>query len=132
MRAVPADRVVRWVTSRPGDALNTTSISVAEVRYGIVRLPSGRRRELLIAATDDVFSAFQDRVLPFDATAARHYASLVVEREQAGTPISGFDAQIAAICRSRTAVLATRNTSDFTGLGLELVNPWEADVLPAE
>jgi len=85
-----------------------------------------------MAAADDVFSAFRDRVLPFDATAARHYASLVVEREQAGTPISGFHAQIAAICRSRTAVLATRNTSDFTGLGLELVNPWEADVLPAE
>ncbi len=85
-----------------------------------------------MAAADDVFSAFQDRVLPFDAKAARHYASLVAEREQAGTPISGFDAEIAAICRSRNAVLATRNTSDFTGLGLELVNPWEADVLPAE
>ncbi|ETA03666.1 hypothetical protein ThrDRAFT_00725 [Frankia casuarinae] len=56
----------------------------------------------------------------------------MVEREQAGTPISGFDAQIAAICRARNAVLATRNTSDFTGLGLELVDPWEAEVLPAE
>lgn len=65
MRAAPADRVVRWVTSRPGDALNTTSITVAEVRYSLVRLPSGRRRELLMAAADDVFSAFQDRVLPF-------------------------------------------------------------------
>ncbi|WP_322762574.1 type II toxin-antitoxin system VapC family toxin [Frankia sp. Cr2] len=132
MRAAPADRVVTWVTSRPGDALNTTSVSLAEVRYGIVRLPVGRRRELLLAATDDVFAAFRDKVLPFDAMAARHYADVVVEREQAGTPITGFGAQIAAICRSRDAVLATRNTNDFTGLGLELVNPWGADVVPAE
>ncbi|WP_322748572.1 MULTISPECIES: type II toxin-antitoxin system VapC family toxin [unclassified Frankia] len=132
MRAAPAARVVTWVTGRPGTALNTTSVSLAEVRYGIVRLPIGRRRELLLAAADDVFAVFRDKVLPFDAAAGRHYADVVVEREQAGAPISGFDAQIAAICRSHDAVLATRNTNDFTGLGLELVNPWGADALPAE
>jgi hypothetical protein len=126
MRAAPADSVVAWVTSRPRAAVATTSVSVAEVRYGIGRLPAGRRRELLLAAADEVFATFQDKVLPFDAEAARHYADVVVEREQAGTPISGFDAQIAAICRSSNAILATRNTDDFTGLGLALVNPWDA------
>ncbi|CAO5162634.1 Ribonuclease VapC [Frankia sp. AiPs1] len=127
MRAAPAARVVTWVTSRPAVTLNTTSVNLAEVRYGIVRLPIGRRRELLLATADDIFTVFRDKILPFDATAARHYADVVVERERAGAPISGFDAQIAAICRSHDAVLATRNTNDFTGLGLELVNPWSAD-----
>ncbi|MCM3885218.1 type II toxin-antitoxin system VapC family toxin [Frankia sp. R82] len=126
MRAAPADSVVAWVTSRPGAAVATTSVSVAEVCYGIGRQPAGRRRELLLAAADEVFAAFQEKVLPFDAEAARHYADVVVEREQAGTPISGFDAQIAAICRSSSAILATRNTDDFTGLDLDLVNPWDA------
>ncbi|WP_239332004.1 type II toxin-antitoxin system VapC family toxin [Frankia sp. CiP3] len=132
MRTAPAARVAAWVTNQPATALNTTSVSLAEVRYGIVRLPIGRRRELLLAAADDIFTVFRDKVLSFDAAAGRHYADVVVERERAGAPISGFDAQIAAICRSHDAVLATRNTNDFTGLGLELVDPWSADALPAE
>jgi len=49
----------------------------------------------------------------------------VVERSLAGEPISGFDAQIAAICRVNQVALATRNTDDFAGLGLELLNPWQ-------
>lgn len=132
MRAAPAAPVLAWVNNRPAVALSTTAVSLAEVRHGIARLPGGRRRELLLAAADDIFTAFREKVLPFDATAARHYADVVVERERAGAPISGFDAQIAAICRSHDAVLATRNTNDFTGLGLELVNPWDANALPAE
>ena len=63
--------------------------------------------------------------LYFDEAAARHYGDVVVERSLAGEPISGFDAQIAAICRVNQVALATRNTDDFAGLGLELLNPWQ-------
>ena len=59
-----------------------------------------------------------------DAVAAREYADIVIERERVGAPISGFDAQIAAICRAQGAALATRSTSDFDHLGLTLINPW--------
>ncbi len=127
MRATPADSVLTWVGQQAAAALRTTSITVAEVRYGIARLPAGGRRDVLRLAADDVFTVFADRVLPFAATAARHYADVVVEREHSGRPISGFDAQIAAICRAHRAVLATRNTDDFDCLGLELSNPWAAD-----
>ena len=71
-----------------------------------------------------MFGAFADRVLHYDAAAADQYGEVVVERERAGVPMTGFDAQIAAICRSPRAVLATRSTDDFTQLGLELINPW--------
>lgn len=81
-------------------------------------LPAGRRRALLGDAADDVFATFADRVLPFDAVAAGHYADVVVEREHAGAPMTGFDAQIAAICRVHRAGLATRNIDDFDRLGL--------------
>jgi predicted nucleic acid-binding protein len=64
-------------------------------------------------------------VLPFHRGAAAEYADVVFSRERAGTPISGFDAEIACICRSHGAVLATRNVKDFDNLGIELTNPWD-------
>lgn len=124
MRAKPDSRVEGWVRSAPPHLIYTTSVTLAEVRFGISRLPAGRRRTLLSAAADDVFDTFADHVLPFDAVAAGHYASIVVAREHAGAPIAGFDAQIAAICRSHEAALATRNTDDFSGLNLKLIDPW--------
>ena len=124
MRTTPAPEVVAWVDRQDAARVCTTSVTVAEVRYGIARLPAGRRQDALWAAADDVFTVFTDRVLPFDAAAAVHYADVVVERERAGAPISALDAQIAAVCRVRAASLATRNTADFDGLGLELTDPW--------
>lgn len=124
MRTEPAQAVAAWVQAQQAASLCTTAVSVAEVRYRIQRLPAGKRRTLLRDAADDVFDSFADQILPFDAASARHYADIVVERERAGTPISGFDAQIAGICRAHKAALATRNTDDFTGLRLTLVNPW--------
>jgi predicted nucleic acid-binding protein len=127
MRASPDTRVESWVRAVPPALVYTTSVTVAEVRFGIARLPVGRRRARLSEAADDVFGAFADHVLSFDASAASEYADVVVEREEAGTPIGGFDAQIAAICRVRGAVLATRNIGDFGGLDLTLVDPWAMD-----
>lgn len=124
MRAAPDVRVESWVRAVPPAMIYTTSVTLAEVRYGIARLPPGRRRNLLGGAADDVFGAFTDRVLPFDAAAAGHYADVLVEREHIGAPIAGFDAQIAAICRAHCSALATRNTDDFSQLGLNLIDPW--------
>jgi predicted nucleic acid-binding protein len=126
MRASPAPAVVQWAQAQSVAALCTTAVSVAEIRYGIQRLPAGRRRTSLRSAADEVFEAFAAQVLPFDTAAAREYADIVVQRERAGIPISGFDAQIAAICRAHEATLASRNTQDFTGIGVDLVNPWAA------
>ena len=74
-----------------------------------------------------VVEDFDHRVVAFDATAAAHYADIVVGRERAGRPISAADAQIAAVCRSHDAVLATRNVDDFTNTGITVVNPWTSD-----
>lgn len=124
MRTSPDAYVEGWVRDVPPTVVYTTAVTLAEVRFGIARLPAGRRRDLLVEAANDVFGAFADRVLPFDAPAAAHYADVVVRRQHAGAPIAGFDAQIAAICRSRGAALATRNTDDFSGLDLDLIDPW--------
>ena len=106
--------------------LATTAVTLAEVRYGIARLPAGLRRDVLAEAAEGIFSAFRDQVLPFDAAAATEYDREVFGRDVAGRPIDGFDAQIAAICRSRGAGLATRNTRDFRGTGVEVLDPWNS------
>jgi toxin FitB len=124
MRPEPAPQVASWARSRDRRELFTSSITLVEIRYGLARLPDGRRKQVLIDAADDVFRAFSDQVLPVDATAAEHYAIIASTRERSGKPISGFDALIAAICRSHGAVLATRNLSDFDGTGVGVINPW--------
>ncbi|MCO7218423.1 type II toxin-antitoxin system VapC family toxin [Klenkia sp. PcliD-1-E] len=124
MRARPDEAVVGWVRDQAPADIHTTAFTTAEVRYGLARLPRGRRRDSLLAAADEALDAFAARVLPFDRAAADHFGELVAARERAGTPIAVLDGQIAAVCRARSAVLATRNTKDFEGTGVELVDPW--------
>lgn len=124
MRQDPDPTVLAWTAA--AGRLHTTVITLAEVEYGIARLPAGRRRDQLTATATGVFADFQDVILPFDVRAAHRYAEIVANREATGHPIATADAQIAAVCASRNATLATRNTSDFTSTGIQLVNPWQA------
>ncbi len=124
MRPLPSPNVVSWVRAQSQRELYTTSVTLAEVRYGIQRLEDGRRKDLLTSTADEIFAAFDTYVLPFDRSAAIEYADVVTTRERAGSPIDGFDAQIAAICRSHQATLATRNVKDFDGTGIEISDPW--------
>ncbi len=124
MRPEPAPQVASWVRDRDRRELRTTAITLAEIRYGIARLPDGRRKQVLLAAADEIFSAFADQIVPVDAMAAGQYAVIASNRERAGKPIASFDALIAAVCRSRSAALATRNVADFEGAGIELIDPW--------
>jgi hypothetical protein len=79
----------------------------------------------LAAAVDKIFrEEFPARILPFDEDAARLFPVVVAARQATGRPIAQFDAVIAAIARSRRAAVATRNTKDFEGCGIRLVNPW--------
>jgi len=125
MRPEPAPAVLAWIQRSSGYGLYTTAVTIAEIRYGIARLPEGRRRQSLHQAADEIFAAFPRQVLLFDLASASAYADIVASREKQGNPISGFDAQIAAICRSQAASLATRNTRDFVNTGISLLDPWQ-------
>ena len=124
MRPEPAPQVANWVRSLDRRELRTTAITVAEIKYGIARIPDGRRKQALAVAAGDVFGAFGDQVLPVDIAAAEQYAVIASSRERAGKPVQGFDALIAAVCRSQGAALATRNVPDFADVGIEVINPW--------
>ncbi len=125
MRPHPAGQVVDWVGRQPALRLYTSSISEAELRYGVEVLSEGTRRRALQAAVDGLLREdFAGRILPFDSDAARAYALIAAARRAAGRPISQPDCQIAGIARSVGATVATRDTGGFEGCGVRVVNPW--------
>lgn len=126
MRPSPAAEVVAWLRAQDRGSLATTAITVAELRFGLARLPAGRRADELRRLAREVLSAFPEQVLPFDGEAAGAYGDVAAARERAGRPIAALDAQIAAICLLREAALATRNTRDFEHTGVVLLDPWTA------
>lgn len=125
MRAAPDDRVRAWLDGQDERSLFTTTVSQAEILAGLALLADGRRRRNLEAAAAAVFlEDLGGRVLPFDASAAAQYALVFAHRRQAGRAIGMADAMIAAIARAHGAALVTRNTRDFAGCELRLVDPW--------
>jgi predicted nucleic acid-binding protein len=125
MRPVPAPRVDQWIAGQEPGTMALSVITLAEILYGIERLPDGRRRTDL-AARFRVFLdlGFGGAVHAVDPGTAEQYAAIRAARDAAGRPMTSFDALIAATARVHAAALATRNTGDFAGCGLELVNPW--------
>lgn len=119
------------IADQPMAGVFTTTLTQAEIFYGLALLPEGRRRDDLLAAARPMFEVdLAGRVLPFDTDAALVYPEIAIGRKQGGKPISQIDAQIAAIVRSRGARLATRNVRDFTDCGITIVDPWGEALRP--
>lgn len=128
VRPQPDRRVLGWLDRYPWVEVYLTAVTAAELRYGVARLPDGRRKSELAERVRRLTKEhFARRVLPFDDEAASHYAQVVASRETRGRPIGTADAQTAAICLRHGAALATRNTKDFTHIDVGIVNPWESE-----
>jgi len=126
MRPNPFSPVAAWVAKQSATELSTTSITEAEIFYGIELLAKGKRREGLLAAAEAMFAEdFADRVFGFESDAARVFSKIAAHRRALGRPISHADAQIAAIVQVRRAKLATRNVRDFEDCGIDVVDPWD-------
>jgi toxin FitB len=128
-RAQPDPGVAAWLASRPACSLFITTVTQAEVLYGLELLAAGERRHGLTEAVPAALrEGFRGRIFPFDGPAAEAYATIAAARRAIGRPISAFDAQIAAIARSRGASVATRDVKGFDDCGVEVLDPWTADV----
>lgn len=126
MKPVVSAAVETWCASQSRDSLYITTITQAEILYGIAILPDGTRQQRLQNLAQAMFQEdFLNKILPFSQEAAQYFAIIASDRKGQGKPISQFDAQIAAICRSHQATLATRNTDDFADCGIDIINPWE-------
>lgn len=127
LRSAPDPRVIEWFRAQRRAALFTTTITRAEILYGLGLLADGARKQALSAAIASIFEQdFAGRLLGFDSDAADLYATIAVSRKGAGKQISQFDAMIAAVARSAGATLATRNVKDFVDCGITVIDPWAA------
>src|ERR1043166_4365386 len=125
MKPKPTQQVVTWVAAQSSMELFTTSVTEAEIFYGIELLATGKRREGLLAAAEAMFNQdLAGRVLGFESDAARVFSKVAARRRALGKPISHADAQIAAIAQVRRAKLATHNKPDFTDCGIDVIDPW--------
>lgn len=121
--------VKAWVKKQLRNQLFITSITKAEILYGIAILPNGKRQQLLQEKAQAMFKQdFLNHILPFDEKASDYFALISRIRKEKGKPISQFDAQIAGICRSHQAILITRNVDDFLHCGVEIINPWDSEI----
>lgn len=125
MKPAPSDALLLWFQDTPPEPLALTSVTVAELRYGIAVLPEGKRKARLgQAVTDMLAQEFPGLVLPFDQAAAEQYGALAAMHRAAGHNPGQADVMIAAIAAAHGAGVATRNLKDFEGLGLRLLNPF--------
>ena len=127
MKPVPDDAVRAWLDEQAAETLYLSSVTIAELLYGIGALPAGKRQDRLTKALDGLMELFADRVLPFDIAAARRYADLAVKARAAGKGFPTPDGYIAAIAASRGFTVATRDTSAFDAAGVAVINPWNVE-----
>ncbi len=127
MRTTPDAAVVNWLDRQPADSIWVTSVTVFETRFGLARLPRGRRRMGLERAFDSVLTDdLANRVLDVDSAAVAAAAQLAADRQRAGRVADFRDTLIAGIAQARRATIATRNVRHFEGLDVPVVDPWQA------
>ena len=126
MKPQPHSAVRAWLNDQAAETLYNSSVTLAELLFGIAALPAGKRKDMLALAVDGLLELFQGRVLPFDTEAARQYAELAVIARAAGRGFPTPDGYIAAIAVSRGFIVATRDTAPFQAADVAVINPWEA------
>lgn len=120
----PHPGVSAWLDAQAAETLFLSSITVAELLFGVGALPAGKRKERLATAVEEVLALFEGRILPFDTAAARRYADLAVSARAAGKGFPTPDGYIAAIAAHRGFLVATRDTAAFKAAGLTVIDPW--------
>lgn len=124
MKPEPHPAVMAWLNAQAAPTLYLSSVTLAELLFGIAALPAGRRKDLLSQALEGLLRLFRDRVLPFDTDAARHYAELAVTARAGGRGFPTPDGYIAAIAASRGFLVASRDTAPYEAARVSVINPW--------
>lgn len=121
----PNQSVDRWMKTTPGESVFASVLTFGEIRRGIELLPLGRRRSQLEEWQSDLEISFAARLLAVTKSIADRWAALSAEAQRRGIPLAIIDGLIAATALDHDLTLVTRNSKDFAGLGVPILNPWE-------
>jgi predicted nucleic acid-binding protein len=124
MKPEPHPAVLDWLNDQAAETLYLSSVTLAELLFGIGALPVGKRKDRLAQAVNGLLALFRERVLPFDTEAARRYAELAVTARNAGRGFPTPDGYIAAIAAARGFIVASRDTAPYEAAGVTVINPW--------
>jgi predicted nucleic acid-binding protein len=117
--------VIEWIDAQPLETLYLSAITVAELRFGVASLPTGKRRDRLHESMENrVLPLFTGRVLAFDLPASQAYAELMSRARAAGLAISAADGYIAATAAANRMAVATRDAAAFAAAGIPVIDPW--------
>lgn len=126
MKPEPHPAVRTWLNDQAAETLYLSSVTLAELLFGIAALPAGKHKDMLAQTLDGLLGLFRDRVLPFDTDAARRYAELaVVTARNGGRGFPTPDGYIAAIAASRGFIVASRDTAPYEAASVTVINPWK-------
>lgn len=126
-KPTPSESLLRWMAERADEDLFISSLTIAEIRRGVLEKPAGKKRDQLeawFAGSEGPQALFAGRVLPFDENAGLIWARLMAAGTAAGRPRSALDTMIAAIAEANRCVVVTDNEKDFAGI--DIVNPLRA------
>jgi toxin FitB len=125
LKTKPSPNVMEWLDNQSAETLFITAVSRAELRFGVLKLPDGKRKTALVAQIERILALFKDRTLDFDAAAADKLAGIAAHCEKIGKRAVAPDAYIAACAAARGFAVATRNVGHFEHTGIRVINPWE-------
>jgi predicted nucleic acid-binding protein len=125
LRPQPEVRVLDWLNAQHAETLFITSVTVAEMMFGVAVLPEGRRKAMLTAAVEELVKLFHGRILPFETEAACHHAELAVHARSNGRGLPTPDGYIAAIAGARGYTIASGDTAPYEAAGLKVIDPWQ-------
>ncbi|RUM20006.1 type II toxin-antitoxin system VapC family toxin [Rhizobium vallis] len=121
----PSARVLEWLDRLDEDRSFISIVSIAEIRRGVALMDKGRKRDVLAEwLAQDLTQRFERRIIPVDEPVALAWGDLMGLAKRSGRGLSSMDGLIAATAIAHGLTLATRNTRDFEGFGIELVDPW--------
>ena len=122
----PSPALVRWLGSQPDEVLFISSLTLAEIKRGILEKDAGRRRrdlEVWFAGAEGPSALFAGRILSFDEKVALEWARLMAGGTAAGRPRSALDMVVAATAAAHDLTVATANERHFRDIGVPWLNP---------
>lgn len=126
MKPSPNSQVLGWLNAQAAETLFVSSITFAELLFGVAAMPQGQRKLRLEETVDGLADMYKGRILGFDLDTAKTCAQLAALAKSKGQGFPTADGYIAAIAASKRMIVATRDTAPFAAVGLEVINPWLA------